>query len=70
MKRNIKLSVAVLVTGMLYIAIFLSGCRGDGGGAAPAPDMSPVGNGLSFIGMGIVLAAIISLIGIITGRQK
>ena len=70
MKRNAKLAFAVIVTGMLFVATFLSGCRGDGGGAAPAPDMSPVGNGLSLIGMGIVLASIIGLIGIISGRPK
>ncbi len=44
-----------------------SGCKE----AVPvAPDMSPVGDGLSFIGMGIVLAAIIGLIGVLTGPPK
>jgi len=35
-----------------------------------APDMSPVGDGLSLIGVGIVLAAIVSLIGVLMGQQK
>ncbi len=68
MKRNAKLTVAVIVTGMLFVAIFLSACGGEGGAPPPPPDMSPVGDGLSFVGMGIVLAAIINLIGILTGR--
>ena len=71
MKRYYQLTVAVLVTGMLFVAIFLSGCSGGGGGApTPPPDMSPIGDGLSYVGMGIVLSAIISLIGILIRWPK
>jgi len=64
-----KLSVAITVVETLLIALLLSGC-GGGGESSPVPDMSPVGDGLSFIGLGLVLAAIIGLIGILIRPPK
>jgi uncharacterized transporter YbjL len=55
---NTKL--AITSVGALFIAVFMSGC--GGGGGLPIPiDLSPIGAGLTFIGLGIVLSAIISL---------
>jgi len=60
MNRNSKLSLAILVTGVVFVSIFLSGCGGGGGGPIPV-DLSPVGGGLTFLGLAIVLSAIIGL---------
>jgi len=53
-----KLTIAILVIGALSLALLMSGCSGDGG-----PDLTPLGNGLAFIGLGIVLAALIRVLG-------
>jgi hypothetical protein len=53
--------------GALLLTLLLNACEKGG---SSTPDMSPVGDGLSLIGMGIVLAAIIGLIGVIVGRHK
>ena len=57
--KNTKLAAAVTAAGSLFIAVFLSGC---GGGGVPIPiDLSPIGGGLTFLGLAIVLSAIIGL---------
>jgi len=57
--KDTKLAVAVTTAGTLFIAVFMSGC---GGGGLPIPiDLSPVGSGLTFLGLAIVLSAIIGL---------
>ncbi len=40
------------------LAVALSGCSTSSG-----PDLTPLGNGLAFIGLGIVLAAFIRVLG-------
>lgn len=42
----------------LIFALLLTGC-----GKADGPDLTPIGTGLSIIGMGIVLAAFIRVLG-------
>jgi hypothetical protein len=42
-------------TSILAVTMLLSGC----GGGSSAPDLGPVGAGLSVIGLGIVIAALI-----------
>jgi len=57
MKHRIALAVAVAST--LLILPLLGGCAG---GVGPPPiDLSPVGGGLTFLGLAFVLAAIIGL---------
>ena len=48
----------VIAVGTILAVLLLSGC-GEGGG----PDLTPLGNGLAFIGLGIVLAAFIRVLG-------
>jgi len=56
--KNTKLAVAVTTVGTLFLAVFMSGC----GGGVPIPiDLSPIGGGLTFLGLAIVLSAIIGL---------
>jgi len=60
--KDTKLAVAITVVGTLAIALSMSGC--GGGGGLPIPiDLSPIGGGLTFLGLAIVLAAIIGLFG-------
>jgi hypothetical protein len=55
MNHITKFSLAILMVGV----VFLSGC---GGGGVPIPvDLSPVGGGLTFLGLALVLSAIIGL---------
>ncbi|MEI6337290.1 MAG: hypothetical protein WCQ57_01745 [Verrucomicrobiota bacterium] len=57
--KDTKLAAAITVVGTLFLAVFMSGC---GGGGLPIPiDLSPVGSGLTFLGLAIVLSAIIGL---------
>jgi hypothetical protein len=58
---------AAVSLGALLVTLLLNACAGGG---SSTPDMAPVGDGLSLIGMGIVLAAIIGLIGILVGPHK
>lgn len=58
--KNRKLAVAITMVGTLFLAVFMTGCGGGGGLPIPV-DLSPIGAGLTFIGLGIVLSAIISL---------
>ncbi|TSA31285.1 MAG: hypothetical protein D4R65_11395 [Verrucomicrobiaceae bacterium] len=54
-----KIAVTVAVASTLLLLPLLGGCAGGG---CPIPmDLSPIGAGLTFIGLGIVLSAIISL---------
>jgi hypothetical protein len=56
--KDTKLAVAITLVGTLSIALFMSGC----GGGVPIPiDLSPIGGGLTFLGLAIVLSAIIGL---------
>ena len=58
--RNHQIAVAVVIIETILLSLVLSGC---GGTPVPvAPDLSPIGGGLTFIGLGIVLAAIIGLL--------
>ena len=58
--KDTKLAIAITAVGTLSIALFLSGC--GGGGGLPIPiDLSPIGGGLTFLGLAIVLSAIIGL---------
>ncbi len=50
---------AVITRVSLFIVLLLSGCEGVDNG----PDFTPLGNGLAFIGLAIVLAALIRVIG-------
>ena len=51
--------LALSVSSTLLLLPLLGGCAGGG---LPIPvDLSPIGAGLTFIGLGIVLSAIISL---------
>ena len=63
---NTKLAMAVIVAGTLLVAVFLSGCGGGGGVPIPV-DLSPVGGGLTFLGLALVLSAII---GLFSGGRK
>ena len=64
--KDTKLAVAITVVGTLAIALSMSGC--NGGGGVPIPiDLSPIGGGLTFLGLAIVLAAII---GLFSGPKK
>jgi len=56
---NHKLAPAVVIACTILMLPLLSGC--GGGICPPSIDLSPVGGGLTFLGLGIVLAAIISL---------
>jgi hypothetical protein len=57
--KDTKLATAITAVGTTFIAVFMSGC---GGGGLPIPiDLSPVGSGLTFLGLAIVLSAIIGL---------
>jgi len=58
MRIHRKIAVAILAVGTLLVALLLSGC-----GASSGPDLTPLGNGLSVIGLGIVLAAFIRVLG-------
>ena len=58
--KDTKLAVAITMVGTVFLAVFMSGC--GGGGGLPIPiDLSPVGSGLTFLGLAIVLSAIIGL---------
>lgn len=57
MNENGKFALSVVVMGVVFTA--LAGCQPPRTGV----DLTPVRDGLSFIGLGIVLAAIISLVG-------
>jgi len=61
MSENTKFAVAVVVIGAVFTA--LAGCQPPGGNV----DLSPIRDGLSLIGLGIVLASIIRLLG---GRKS
>ena len=62
--KSTKLAVAVTTAGTLFLAVFMSGC----GGGVPIPiDLSPIGGGLTFIGLAIVLS---SIIGLFEGPKK
>jgi hypothetical protein len=58
--KDTKLAVAITMVGTVFLALSMSGCGGGGGLPIPV-DLSPIGAGLTFIGLGIVLSAIISL---------
>jgi len=58
--KDSKLPLAITMIGTLFIAVFMTGCGGGGGVPIPV-DLGPIGAGLTFIGLGIVLSAIISL---------
>jgi hypothetical protein len=55
-----KLALSVSASSTLLLLPLLGGCGGGGGGSTPV-DLGPIGAGLTFIGLGIVLSAIISL---------
>lgn len=62
--KSTKLAVAVTTAGTLFLAVFMSGC----GGGVPIPiDLSPIGGGLTFLGLAIVLS---SIIGLFEGPKK
>jgi VIT1/CCC1 family predicted Fe2+/Mn2+ transporter len=61
MKANRKFAVAVLCSGTLLVA-----CSGTS--SAPAIDVRPIGQGLEFLGMAIVLAALVVVFGRFIGR--
>ena len=62
--KDTKLAVAVTTVGTLVLAVFMSGC----GGGIPIPiDLSPIGGGLTFLGLAIVLS---SIIGLFDGPRK
>ena len=61
--KDTKLAVAITAVGTL--AVSMSGC---GGGGLPIPiDLSPIGGGLTFLGLAIVLS---SIIGLFDGPKK
>ena len=55
---KIILFLGFLVVGFTVIAL-LVGCSGGGGG----PSMEPIGDGLSFIGIGLVVMALVFVLG-------
>ena len=57
---NHKLASSISLSSTLLFLPLLGGCAGGGGLPGPV-DLSPIGAGLTFIGLGIVLSAIISL---------
>ena len=58
MSDNSKFTTALVVVGAVLLALAMAGCTpGDG------LDLTPIGNGLGVIGLGIVLAAFIRVLG-------
>lgn len=57
MNDNAKFALLVLVVGAVFTV--LAGCQPTGSGV----DLTPIRDGLSFVGLDIVLAAIIGLVG-------
>jgi len=61
MRANRKLAFAVLCSGTL-----LAACASTGGN--PGIDVRPIGHGLEFLGMSVVLAALVAVFGRFIGR--
>ena len=55
--ERIAFLASLATTAPLASALFLSGCSAAGG--AGVPDMGPVGSGLKFIGIGLVVMALV-----------
>lgn len=58
MTKNHNFAIALFVAATLFVALLLSGCGVSGG-----PDLTPIGNGLALIGLGIVLGAFVLVLG-------
>jgi hypothetical protein len=52
---------AVFLTILLSIVVLFLGCSG---GDAGVPSMEPIGDGLSFIGIGLVVMALVFVLGL------
>ena len=52
-------SVLAATIGLLLTSLLIAGCDGGGGGGV---DMGPVGDGLTFLGLAIVLAVLLGII--------